>query len=153
MATNVSGPLEQDVREALLAYLDAAALSEPIQAQLWHEAGLTLTQVTVLGKLRQGPLAAGRLGQAVGLSATSMSRVLDRLEERRLVSRRRDASDRRCVEVHLEPAGQSLLGEVRVVRGSDLHRAVESLSPAEREQLTAALRNLVAGAKRATDPE
>ncbi len=68
-----------DVKQALLAYLDAVALSEPIQAQLWQEAGITLTQLSVLRQLRQGPQPAGRLGHAVGLSPTTITRVLDRL--------------------------------------------------------------------------
>ncbi|MGH7776177.1 MAG: MarR family winged helix-turn-helix transcriptional regulator [Candidatus Dormibacterales bacterium] len=151
MATKVDSPpaLGDDVRAALVAYLEAVALSEPIQAQLWQQARLTLTQLTVLRQLRGAPLTAGRLGQAVGLSPTSVTRLLDRLEERRLVSRRRGPEDRRCVEVHLEPAGLSLLGEARVVLGSDLHRAVESMTGAERGQLVAALGALVDRARAA----
>jgi MarR family 2-MHQ and catechol resistance regulon transcriptional repressor len=136
-------PLDPDVKDALLAYLEAVAVSEPIQAQLWQEAGITLTQLSVLRQLRQGPHPAGRLGHAVGLSPTSITRVLDRLEERGLVSRRRDREDRRCVDIHLEPKGQQLLGGVRVIRGSDLHRAVESMTSQERGQLTTALRRLI----------
>ena len=136
-------PVNPDVKEVLLAYLDAVALSEPIQAQLWQEAGITLTQLSVLRQLRQGPQPAGRLGHAVGLSPTTITRVLDRLEAKALVSRRRDREDRRCVDIHLEPQGQQLLGGVKVIRGSDLHRAVESMTSPERGQLTTALRRLI----------
>ena len=136
-------PVKPDVKEALLAYLDAVALSEPIQAQLWQEAGITLTQLSVLRQLRQGPQPAGRLGHAVGLSPTTVTRVLDRLEAKALVSRRRDREDRRCVDIQLEPQGLQLLGGVKVIRGSDLHRAVESMTSPERGQLTTALRRLI----------
>ena len=136
-------PVKPEVKQALLAYLDAVALSEPIQAQLWQEAGITLTQLSVLRQLRQGPQPAGRLGHAVGLSPTTITRVLDRLEAKALVSRRRDREDRRCVDIHLAPQGHQLLGGVNVIRGSDLHRAVESMTSQERGQLTTALRRLI----------
>jgi DNA-binding MarR family transcriptional regulator len=132
-----------ETKAALLAYLDALALAEPVQAQLWQRAHLTLTQASVLRNLRSGPQTAGRLGELAGLSAASISRLVDRLERRGLVSRRRDTPDRRIVEVHLEPAGERLLGEVRVFKGSDLHHAVDAMSPDERRRLTVSLTRLV----------
>jgi DNA-binding MarR family transcriptional regulator len=143
--TTISAPVtaQSETKAALLAYLDALALAEPIQAQLWQSAHLTLTQLSVLRHLRSGPQAGGRLGELAGLSAASISRLVDRLEKRGLVSRRRDTDDRRQVEVHLEPAGERLLGEARVFRGSELHRAVEAMSSDERRRLTASLTRLV----------
>ncbi len=135
--------VETETREALLAYLDALTLAEPIQERLWQGARLTLTQLSVLRELRSGPQGAGKLGIAVGLSPASVSRVIDRLETRGLVSRRREADDRRCVEVKLEPAGERLLGQLKVLRGSDLHAAVEGMTIEERRRLTRALRGLV----------
>jgi DNA-binding MarR family transcriptional regulator len=143
--TTISAPVtaQSETKAALLAYLDAIALAEPIQAQLWQHAHLTLTQVSVLRHLRAGPQTGGRLGELAGLSAASISRLVDRLEKRGLVSRRRDTDDRRQVEIHLEPAGERLLGEARVFRGSDLHHAVEAMSSDERRRLTASLTRLV----------
>jgi DNA-binding MarR family transcriptional regulator len=132
-----------DTKAALLAYLDALALAESIQANLWQLAHLTLTQVSVLRHLRAGPQTAGRLGELAGLSAASTSRLVDRLESRGLVRRQRDAADRRVVEVHLQPKGESLLGEVKVFKGSDLHRAVDAMSSQERRSLTGSLIRLV----------
>ncbi|HET7339328.1 MAG TPA: MarR family transcriptional regulator [Candidatus Dormibacteraeota bacterium] len=141
----ISAPVthQLETKAALLAYLDALALAEPVQAQLWQRARLTLTQASVLRKLRSGPQTAGKLGELAGLSAASISRLVDRLERRGLVSRRRDTHDRRMVEVHLEPAGERLLGEVKVFKGSDVHRAVEAMSSDERRRLTASLTRLV----------
>ena len=145
MVTTISAPVtaQSETKAALLAYLDALALAEPIQARLWQLAHLTLTQVSVLRHLRSGPQTAGRLAELAGLSATSVSRLVDRLEKRGLVSRKRDAEDRRIVEVQLEPAGERLLGEAKVFRGSDLHHAVEAMSADERRRLTASLTRLV----------
>jgi len=145
VVTTISAPVtaQSETKAALLAYLDALALAEPIQARLWQLAHLTLTQVSVLRHLRSGPQTAGRLAELAGLSATSVSRLVDRLEKRGLVSRKRDAEDRRIVEVQLEPAGERLLGEAKVFRGSDLHHAVEAMSADERRRLTASLTRLV----------
>ena len=142
--TTVSAPVAApDTKAAILAYLDALALAEPIQALLWQQAHLTLTQVLVLRHLRHGPQTAGRLAELAGLSAASTSRLIDRLERRGLVRRERDDEDRRLVEVHLEPAGERLLGQSKVFKGSDLHVAVESMSHQERRELTSALTRLV----------
>src|SRR5690349_13634301 len=52
---------------------------------------------------QEGPLPAGRLAKAVGLSTAAMTAVIDRLEARGFVRRTRDAADRRRVVVELEP--------------------------------------------------
>ncbi len=150
--TNISGAVDSaaETKTAMLAYLDALALAEPIQAKLWQLAEITLTQVQVLRALRGRPQTLGKLGQAIGLSPTSVTRVVDRLERRGLVSRRRDSEDRRVVQLHLEPAGERLMNEIRVVRGSDLHLAVEAMTGAERRQLTASLQRLVELAREAS---
>lgn len=144
MAT-ISAPTtsQLETKAALLAYLDALALAEPIQANLWQDAHLTLTQLSVLRHLRSRPQTAGRLGELAGLSAASISRLVDRLERRGLVTRKRDAEDRRIVDVQLTPAGERLLGEAKVFRGTDLHHAVEQMSADERRRLTSSLSRLV----------
>ena len=141
MAT-FTAPASEQTRDALLAYFDALTLAEPIQARLWQMAGITLTQLSVLRELRSGPRTLGMLGESIGLSAASVSRLVDRLERRRLVKRRRESEDRRCVHVHLAPAGERLLGEVRVLRGSHIHRAFDAMTQKERHQLTLGLRRL-----------
>jgi DNA-binding MarR family transcriptional regulator len=151
-SSSESAPMDPRVREALVAYLEAMALSEPIQVELWQSARVTLTQLSVLRQLRQGPRPAGKLASSVGLSPTSATRLLDRLAERGLISRRRDPEDRRCVQIHLEPEGQRVLGELKVVRGSDLHRAVEAMTAPELRQLTGALRRLVEHAQEGSRP-
>lgn len=150
-APTVSASAPADARSLLLAYLEAIALAEPLQAKLWDRAQLTLTQLSVLRALRDGPQTAGRLGADVGLSPTSVTRLVDRLERRGLVSRRRESDDRRYVEIRLEPAGERLLSQVKVVKGSALHAAAEAMDPAERGRLTTGLRSLIKLARAAED--
>lgn len=132
-----------ETKEALLAYLDALNMAEPIQVRLWQEAQITLTQLSVLRALKKGAQTAGKLGHEIGLSPTSVTRIVDRLERRSLVSRHREGDDRRYVEIHLEPAGERLLGQLKVLRGTHLHQAVASMTSDERRRLAASLRRLV----------
>ena len=142
-STLAPAPASSETREALLAYLDALTLAEPIHERLWMQARITVTQLTVLRELRSGPQGAGKLGVAVGVSPASLTRLVDRLETRGLVSRHRGSDDRRCVEVRLEPAGERLLGQLKVLRGSDLQLAVEAMTLDERRRLTKSLRRLI----------
>lgn len=142
--TSIPAATQTEAREALRAYLDALTLAEPMQERLWQQARITLTQLSALRELRAGPQGAGKLGLAVGLSPTSTTRLIDRLERRGLVTRRRgEVGDRRCVEIRLTASGEKLLGQLKVVRGSDLHLAVESMTGEERRRLTVSLRRLV----------
>ncbi|MCF3110893.1 MarR family transcriptional regulator [Niabella sp. CC-SYL272] len=47
--------------------------------------------------LRQGPLTAGELSSLTGLTTGAVTAMIDRLEERKLVSRQLDKTDRRKV--------------------------------------------------------
>jgi DNA-binding MarR family transcriptional regulator len=141
--------LDPDSRDLVRAYLDLVTLSEPHQSRLWQSAQLTMTQLRTLRSLRDGPRTAGELGRKLGLSATSMTRILDRLEDRRLLQRSRDDEDRRKVVVTLLPEGRRLVGEVpllggrSLLGGSALLAAVEELTETQRRQVTAALRLLI----------
>jgi len=134
---------QTEIKAALLSYFDALTLAEPIQAKLWSTAEVTLTQLLVLRTLRAGPVTIGRLGAEVGMSPASVTRLVDRLEKRDLVARSRDTSDRRRVDVQLTAAGERMLGETRVFKGSDMHRAVEAMTSQERRAMTSGLARFV----------
>jgi len=53
--------------------------------------------------LRRGPLTAGELGQATGLTSGSVTALIDRLEAGGYVRRIRDEKDRRKIHVHANP--------------------------------------------------
>ena len=127
----------------LVAYFNSLVLAEPLQFVLWQSARLTLTQLGVLRELREGPMPIGKLALALAISPASLTRVLDRLEHRKLVGRHRRSIDRRLVVVTLRAPGLRLLGEISVLEGSHVQRAVESMTVTERRQLTTLLNRLV----------
>ena len=55
---------------------------------------------------REGPVPAGRLAEATGLTTGAITSVLDRLEEAGYAQRIRDGRDRRRVLVELTPAAR-----------------------------------------------
>ncbi len=66
--------------------------------------GLNRTDMRCLDLIeREGPVAAGRLAEASGLTTGAITTVLDRLERAGYARRVRDTSDRRRVLVELSP--------------------------------------------------
>ncbi|MCU7826630.1 MarR family winged helix-turn-helix transcriptional regulator [Kitasatospora sp. DSM 101779] len=64
----------------------------------------------------QQPVAASVLGNSTMLSRSQVSRVLDALQARGLVSRTPSARDARSVEVALTPQGRELFAEADATR-------------------------------------
>jgi DNA-binding MarR family transcriptional regulator len=126
----------------LRAYLDAVTLSEPLQTRLWHSAQLTLTQVRALRKLAREPRPLGQLGGELALAAPSVTRLVDRLEERGLIERRRSDDDRRKVVAVLTARGRELVTAVPLLEDTAIRLAVERMAPADRERIASALREL-----------
>src|SRR3954447_16196425 len=106
---------EPSARGVLEEHLDSAAL---LLALLGQEAtrrlreahtaqGLKPRQFQLLALLLdRGPTAQRELGLAMGVDPSVLVTLLNPLEERNLVARRREPHDRRCHLVTLTPAGR-----------------------------------------------
>jgi DNA-binding MarR family transcriptional regulator len=75
---------------------------------------LSATQYNVLRILRGAPqgLACGEIAKRMITRDPDITRLLDRLERRGLISRRREAKDRRTVMTRITAAGLRLLGRL-----------------------------------------
>ena len=75
---------------------------------------LSSTQYNVLRILRGagGDLGCGEIGNRMISRDPDITRLLDRLEKRGLVARRRDTRDRRAVMTRITPEGLRLLGRL-----------------------------------------
>jgi DNA-binding MarR family transcriptional regulator len=102
---------------------------------------LTMPEATVLARLdRDGPGTPGALAKTEKVQPQTMGATLAGLAERGLVSRAHDPDDRRRVVTSITEAGREVIYGVRRDREEVLCRAItEGLTPAELEQLTAAL--------------
>jgi DNA-binding MarR family transcriptional regulator len=104
--------------------------------------GVSPGRVGVLALIEANPgVTQGELARAVGLDRSTMVPLLDGLEKRGILERRRGA-DRRTNGLWLTPSGRRMLVEVKRRIGAHEERIAARLSRAERAQLVALLRKL-----------
>lgn len=96
------------------------------------------------------------LGEALGSTPPSVSRLCDRLEAAGLVQRSRATANRREVEVRLSRSGRSVLASVRAARSRELETVLTCLSREQRRALfdgLAAFRDAAAAHTRPEHPD
>jgi DNA-binding MarR family transcriptional regulator len=101
--------------EALLSIIRTAAVINHVLNEALKPFGITMTQYNVLRILR-GAEEQGLCGREIGDRLVSpvpdVTRLLDRMEEMKLLTRERSLVDRRYVSTHISDAGRALLTEV-----------------------------------------
>ncbi|MTE16222.1 MarR family winged helix-turn-helix transcriptional regulator [Nocardia aurantiaca] len=73
--------------------------------------GMPFSRIRVLRRLLPGPLTAKQLAQAAAMDAPATTVVVNDLEERGLVIREIDPTNRRCKLISLTRAGQEVVAE------------------------------------------
>lgn len=97
----------QDVLIALRRLIRAADIHSK---RLVKTAGLTAPQLLLLQSIRSsGDATVGELAKQVNLSQATVTTIIDRMEKRELVYRKRSEVDKRKVYVYLTPKGETLL--------------------------------------------
>jgi DNA-binding MarR family transcriptional regulator len=102
-------------QEALLNIRRTSGYVEDITQQILKEQGLTDSQYNVLRILRgAGPdgLRCSEIGERMITRDPDITRLLSRLQRRRLVGRHRDTRDRRVIHIRITPAGSAILHEL-----------------------------------------
>jgi DNA-binding MarR family transcriptional regulator len=118
----VIGHLIGRARTALLTGLDSEL--EPF--------GLTGAQFAVLKNVADGTAeTAADLCRTMHYDTGSMTRMLDRLEEKAVLRRERCTEDRRVVFLRITESGDELLPQLRVAAVRVLTRQLGGFSPAE----------------------
>ena len=94
-------------------------------AQVLKTEDLSSTQYNVLRILRGAPegLPCGEIGNRMVTRDSDITRLLDRLEKRALISRCRESKDRRTVWTRITPEGLELLARLdKPMRAAHLER-------------------------------
>jgi len=81
-------------------------------AGIYSPAGLNehkFAVLTTLAAQAPTPSLATRLARSAHITRASMTEVLDDLQRRRWIERRRDLADRRVILIHLTPLGQEVV--------------------------------------------
>jgi DNA-binding MarR family transcriptional regulator len=118
------------------------------QLRVIEESGLSMTQCKALLELggigeSVDPRQVGELAETFGVSVPSMSRAVDALVKKKLVTRVEDPADRRVRRVAITAKGKELVDTLLVVRQAGLEAFAESLSAAQRRKLDAAIDSLM----------
>ncbi|MGH7750846.1 MAG: MarR family winged helix-turn-helix transcriptional regulator [Candidatus Dormibacteria bacterium] len=122
------------VQQIVLARVDAVL----------RELGLNFARYEVLVLLhfsRRGSLPMGKMGERLMIHPTSVTNLVDRLEEAGLVRRTAHPSDGRTTLAAITPAGRRLV-ERATTRVTDVHLGLQGLDARELDQLSARLRKV-----------
>ena len=141
------------------ASADAVAASELLEV-LWGRGQESAASGTVSPSQLRALLVIERqegtnlraLGEALGSSAPSVSRLCDRMEAMGLLQRAPSPTSRREVELRLSPRGRALLEEYRALRAAELNAVLERMDPAALASLTEGLAAFHAAATERLSP-
>ena len=112
-----ASPAETKLRREEAAFLDLLRTTELLSrlpARVLKAADLSSTQYNVLRILRGAPegLLCGEIASRMITRDPDITRLLDRLEKRGLIMRRRETEDRRAVLARITPVGLELLARL-----------------------------------------
>lgn len=136
------GTTTNDVLIALRKIIQSIALNSK---SLVKRVGLTGPQLMILQEVvHTGEVSAGEVAKAISLSQGTVTGIIERMEKRGLVVRRRSNSDRRRVLVQATTAGNSLLETAPPIMQEAFVERFSSLQVWEQTMILSALQRLVA---------
>ena len=106
-------------------------------------AGLTPPQFYVLATIGYaGGLPFGEIGAKMMVTVSNLTGIVDRLEEKKLVVRQRDAHDRRVVHVVLTDKGAKLYKSTIPLFEKSVEKIFAGLAKPDQKELSAIFRKL-----------
>ena len=110
--------------------------------------GYSMSQIGALFRMRDHHMrGVTEIGGELGVSSAAASQMLDRRVQEGLVTRTEDPHDRRAKRLVMTEKGQELLHRGIESRQEWMKDLANTLTPAEREQVIAALQLLTAKAR------
>ena len=130
----------QDVLIALRRIIRATDIQSK---RVVKQCGLTIPQVMVLRAIESlGDVTVKKLSDTVSLSQATVTTILNRLEDRQLLSRIRSTSDKRIVNAQLTAQGRAILAGVPPLLHDRFIQRFESLSDQRQMQIVSSLEEL-----------
>ena len=138
--------LPKNQRDALSVYVKLMRATNQTTSKIHghlRDDNLTVSQFGVLEALHHlGPLPQSELGEKILKSNANLTTVVDSLERKTLVMRKRAEEDRRRVTVYLTESGRELIARVFPRHAEIVAKAFEFLSDEEKDILSNLLRKL-----------
>ncbi len=140
-----------EIREYQLAesvgYLIArvkSTMSNMVTQRSMAELGITSTQASILFMVASGKcLLAAELAREYGIDASAVTRLIDRLEKRGLLTRVRSSEDRRVVRLALTAEGCAIAARLPAIFNSVMDKLLSGFSPEETGFLKSMLRRVL----------
>ncbi len=136
------------LREGIRALVRRFSLAERADISC---CGMTVAQAATLEALADGDLRLGELGTRLGITASTLTRNLARLEERGLMKRVPDPGDGRAQRAALTPAGRDAAEQVLRSEEDFARSILERLPPGSAEQFLETFDQLLAAVRSATE--
>src|ERR1700735_271068 len=111
-----------------------------VRSTLWNsvtqltmaDLGITSTQASIMFMLASGrSLAAADLAREYGIDASAVTRLIDRLEKRGLITRLRSEEDRRVVRLALTGEGHQLCTQIPAIFTGVMEKLTAGFTPEE----------------------
>jgi len=111
--------------------------------QLARESGLTPPQFMILRAISEmGDVAISRIAREVNLTQATVTTIIDKLEDKNLVTRRRSDTDKRIVHAFLTEDGRTTLENAPTLLQSEFLARFENLEKWEQTMIVAALQRV-----------
>ncbi|MDP1618746.1 MarR family winged helix-turn-helix transcriptional regulator [Phenylobacterium sp.] len=137
--------MEGRVSDALVAIRRIVRAAEFASRDLARSTGLTPSQLIVMQIVaREGEPGAGAIAEAARLSQATVTALLDKLEARGLLVRRRSNEDRRRISIELTPDGRRTLAEMPDVLQDRFAARFDKLADWEQASIIAGLERVAA---------
>jgi DNA-binding MarR family transcriptional regulator len=131
---------DPDARDALV---EMSFVIQGLLGQLADRHQLSLTQMRLVGILRDREPGMRELARFLNLEKSSVSGLVDRAEHRGLVQRKPGTTDGRAVHVSITPAGRAIVEQIQAALAQPFADLLGPLQPRQRAQLTRLLRDLL----------
>ena len=135
------GAVDDDLRDSLVQVSFAVTA---VLSRVAAEQGLSLTQLRVLGILRDRKPTMAELADYLGLERSTVSGLIDRAVQRGLVEKNTDPADGRSVRVSLTAQARRLASGIVAEIGELMLPLTGRLNAGEQKRLTELLAKVLA---------
>lgn len=137
-----------------LQIIDLGAIIERCLAEVLAPYNITPAEYQILVALvERAPITAGELSPHVTLEQSFISRTVQRLYEKRLVSRRRSRTDRRSVTLRVTPEGEAIVRQALVALDELEEALISGISRSRREQTAKSLAVMIKSTEAFVEPQ
>ncbi len=121
----------------------AARTGQELAKRRLNPIGLTVQMCGVMNLLGEGPVSQQELGEQLGIDRTTVVELIDDLEKKGVVERRRNPADRRSYALHLTARGRTVQKRATKAFDAAVDEFFAPLTSAERKALADMLTRVI----------